>query len=78
MTDTTYAPDRAAPSLARRRLCWVVADESNPGSGEPSHGFAAGTWGRDFHPEFGPHPGDVVVLEHWGQSGFASASCSPC
>jgi len=37
-----------------------------------SHGFAAGTWGGEFHPEFGPRDGDVVVLEHWGQSGFAN------
>ncbi len=37
-----------------------------------SHGFAAGSWGGAFHPEFGPHHGDVVVLEHWGQSGFAN------
>jgi nicotinamidase-related amidase len=34
--------------------------------------FAAGTWGGEFHPEFGPREGDVVVLEHWGQSGFAN------
>jgi nicotinamidase-related amidase len=34
--------------------------------------FAAGSWGGAFHPEFGPHLGDVVVLEHWGQSGFAN------
>ena len=34
--------------------------------------FAAGTWGGEFHPEFGPHEGDVVVLEHWAQSGFAN------
>ena len=37
-----------------------------------SQGFAAGSWGGEFHPEFGPQPGDVVVLEHWGQSGFAN------
>jgi nicotinamidase-related amidase len=37
-----------------------------------SRGFAAGSWGGEFHPEFGTHPGDVVVLEHWAQSGFAS------
>src|SRR5215469_6859080 len=36
------------------------------------HAFAAGTWGGEFHPEFGPRDGDVVVLEHWGQSGFAN------
>jgi nicotinamidase-related amidase len=34
--------------------------------------FAAGTWGGEFHPEFGPREGDVVVLEHWAQSGFAN------
>ena len=34
--------------------------------------FAAGTWGRKFHPEFGPRKGDVIVLEHWAQSGFAN------
>jgi nicotinamidase-related amidase len=33
--------------------------------------FAAGNWGGEFHPEFGPHHGDLVVLEHWAQSGFA-------
>jgi nicotinamidase-related amidase len=37
-----------------------------------NHGFAAGTWGGEFHPEFGPSNGDIVVLEHWGQSGFAN------
>jgi nicotinamidase-related amidase len=36
-----------------------------------AQGFAAGTWGREFHPEFGQRDGDVVVHEHWGQSGFA-------
>ena len=34
--------------------------------------FAAGTWDGEFHPEFGPRDGDVVVLEHWAQSGFAN------
>jgi nicotinamidase-related amidase len=34
--------------------------------------FEAGSWGGEFHPEFGPRPGDVVVHEHWGQSGFAN------
>jgi len=28
--------------------------------------------GGEFHPEFGPLEGDVVVLEHWAQSGFAN------
>ena len=34
--------------------------------------FAAGTWGGEFHLEFGPREGDVIVLEHWAQSGFAN------
>lgn len=34
--------------------------------------FEAGTWGGEFHPEFGPQPGDVIVHEHWAQSGFAN------
>jgi nicotinamidase-related amidase len=29
-------------------------------------------WGGEFHPEFGPLEGDVIVLEHWAQSGFAN------
>jgi nicotinamidase-related amidase len=37
-----------------------------------AQGFAAGTWGGEFHPEFGPRDDDVVVLEHWAQSGFAN------
>ena len=37
-----------------------------------SQSFAAGTWGGEFHPEFGPREGDVIVLEHWAQSGFAN------
>jgi nicotinamidase-related amidase len=34
--------------------------------------FADGEWGGQFNPEFGPKPGDVVVLEHWAQNGFAN------
>ncbi|MEU6656466.1 isochorismatase family cysteine hydrolase [Streptomyces sp. NPDC046900] len=36
------------------------------------HSFARGTWGGEFHPDFQPQPGDVVVHEHWSQSGFAN------
>ncbi|MFB6782624.1 isochorismatase family cysteine hydrolase [Streptomyces sp. NPDC056352] len=36
------------------------------------HSFARGTWGGEFHPDFQPQPGDVVVQEHWAQSGFAN------
>jgi nicotinamidase-related amidase len=34
--------------------------------------FGDGMWGGDWHPELVPHPGDVVIQEHWGQSGFAN------
>jgi len=33
--------------------------------------FADETWGSDWHPDFVPQPGDVVVEQHWGQNGFA-------
>ncbi|WP_443075522.1 isochorismatase family cysteine hydrolase [Streptomyces sp. NBC_01483] len=36
------------------------------------HSFARGTWGGEFHADFQPQPGDVVVQEHWAQSGFAN------
>lgn len=34
--------------------------------------FAKGSWGGEWHPDFAPRPGDVVVKEHWGASGFAN------
>src|SRR5262245_3727327 len=34
--------------------------------------FEAGTWGGEFHLDFQPKPGDVVVQEHWSSSGFAN------
>jgi nicotinamidase-related amidase len=34
--------------------------------------FAKGSWGGTFHNDFQPQPGDVVVQEHWGSSGFAN------
>ncbi len=37
-----------------------------------AQGFAAGSWGGEFHPEFGPRHGDVAVLEHWAHSDFAN------
>ena len=33
---------------------------------------ARGTWGGEWHPEFGPRSGDIIAQEHWGQSGFAN------
>lgn len=34
--------------------------------------FAVDTWGGDWHPDFRPGKGDVMVKEHLSQSGFAS------
>jgi hypothetical protein len=34
--------------------------------------FAKGTWGGEWHPEFAPREGDIIIKEHWGQSGFAN------
>ncbi len=36
------------------------------------HTFAQGTWGGQFHPDFQPAEGDIVIHEHWAQSGFAN------
>lgn len=41
-------------------------------AGVPLKAFEVGTWGGEFNPEFGPQPGDVVIKEHWAQSGFAN------
>jgi len=34
--------------------------------------FAVDSWGGEWHPDFRPQAGDVVVQEHWGGSGFAN------
>lgn len=34
--------------------------------------FAKGTWGGAFHDGFQVQPSDVVIKEHWAQSGFAN------
>jgi nicotinamidase-related amidase len=36
------------------------------------HTFARGEWGGEWHQDFAPQIGDIVVKEHWGQSGFAN------
>jgi nicotinamidase-related amidase len=37
-----------------------------------SHAFAKDTWGGEFHPDFTPRDGDMMIKEHWAQSGFAN------
>lgn len=34
--------------------------------------FADGTWGGEWHPDFVPQEGDVMIKEHWSGSGFAN------
>jgi len=34
--------------------------------------FAKGTWGGEWHADFAPQQGDIIIKEHWGQSGFAN------
>ncbi|GGN79965.1 isochorismatase [Streptomyces albiflavescens] len=36
------------------------------------HSFARGTWGGEFHPDFQPQAEDIVIHEHWAQSGFTN------
>ena len=45
----------------------ALQDASNKGKV-----FETGSWGGEFNPEFGPQKGDVIVTEHWAQSGFAN------
>ena len=37
-----------------------------------SKAFEYGTWGGEIRKEFEPLPGETVILEHWGSSGFAN------
>jgi nicotinamidase-related amidase len=34
--------------------------------------FAKDTWGGQFHDDFQPQPGDIIIKEHWAQNGFAN------
>lgn len=34
--------------------------------------FAKDTWGGTFHDDFQPQSGDIIIKEHWAQSGFAN------
>ena len=34
--------------------------------------FAKDTWGGTFHDDFQPQAGDIIIKEHWAQSGFAN------
>ena len=34
--------------------------------------LAKGTWGGEWHPDFVLQEGDIIIKEHWAQSGFAN------
>jgi nicotinamidase-related amidase len=38
------------------------------------HSFARGEWGGEWHPDFVPQKGDIIIQEHWAQSGFANTN----
>jgi nicotinamidase-related amidase len=50
---------------------WAHPSPYQVGSGEKQM-FAKGSWGGEWRPEFAPQPGDIVIKEHWGSSGFAN------
>jgi nicotinamidase-related amidase len=49
-------------------------DHPNPSQHavQKRHTFAKGSWGGEWHPDFVPQAGDIVVKKHWAQSGFAN------
>jgi nicotinamidase-related amidase len=53
---------------------YVAFDNPSPYqlAGANAQIFAKDSWGGTFHDDFQPRPGDVVVHEHWGSSGFAN------
>ena len=34
--------------------------------------FAKGAWGGEWHPDFVPQSGDIIIKEHWAQNGFSN------
>ncbi|MFD3497100.1 isochorismatase family cysteine hydrolase [Streptomyces sp. NPDC058676] len=50
---------------------WNYLNRDQAGGNE-ARIFEAGSWGGEWHPDFAPQESEVVVLEHWAQSGFAN------
>lgn len=50
---------------------WQFPNPSQLGAGRIQL-FAKDTWGGSFHDDFPVRDGDVVIAEHWAQSGFAN------
>jgi nicotinamidase-related amidase len=47
------------------------SSESKPARGAKSADLRKGSWGGERHPDFVPQAGEILVKEHWAQSGFA-------
>lgn len=52
---------------------WKYANNTQIASGKRMT-FAKGTWGGEFHPDFQPQTGDIVISDHFAQSGFANTN----
>jgi nicotinamidase-related amidase len=50
---------------------WRHANRTQLATGK-GQAFARGTWGGAFHDALLPGDGDVIIQEHWAQSGFAN------
>lgn len=50
---------------------WKHANRTQIASGKRQL-FAQGSWGGEYHADFQPRQGEIVVKEHWAQSGFAN------
>lgn len=75
--DTVRKADIQVFYVPHRR--WQPGDYDNWDHPNPTqrlvqqrHTFAKGTWGGEWHPDFIPQDGDIIIHEHWAQSGFAN------
>ncbi len=78
-TAITTARDAGVPVMFVPHRRWEESnylgwDHPNPNqqSVNQQQTFARGSWGGQFHPDFQPQPDDVIITEHWAQSGFAN------
>jgi nicotinamidase-related amidase len=74
-----FGPSVRRPDLFRSHHRWEPGDythwkHANPRqlAGAKNQIFAKGTWGGEWHPDFVPQEGDIIIKEHWAQSGFAN------
>lgn len=56
---------------AQDALDWKLLNPDQVGS-RAMEIFAPGSWGGEWHPDFAPVNGDVVIKEHMAQNGFTN------